>query len=478
VYGLPDIVSEAELTAALTELAASADRRRGLGRLARAHVRMIHNPRACATCYREAIEAFYDGSKARQAALDIPARERRTLEAALERTFAPEPRRRQLLLDVSELSRGDFRTGVQRVVRTLLREFLLHPPAGFAVEPVVAEEKRPGYRYARKFASRVLDLPENWAGDDPVEVWPGDVFFGLDLSRREVLARREDLAAMGRRGARIVFLVYDLLPVNLPEDFPTTEKALHEDWLSVVCQGDGAICISRTVAGELAAWRQAHMPVRNRPFAIDWCHLGADIEATDPTTDMPKKAERLLAQIRVRPSLLVVGTLEPRKGHALALAALERLWEAGEDVNLVFVGRPRRTLHTFADSLALHPQWGQRLFWPHPASDALLEALYGACAGLLAVSRGEGFGLPLIEAASWGLPVIARDIPVFREVAGEHAFYFPAEATAVRLSEALSHWLALRREGREPASVGMYRLSWKQCAQHVLKTLVDRVIIR
>ena len=45
---------------------------------------------------------------------------------------------------------------------------------------------------------------------------------------------------------------------------------------------------------------------------------------------------------------------------------------------------------------------------------------------LIAASECEGFGLPLIEAARQGLPVIARDIPVFREVAGDHAFYYSA----------------------------------------------------
>ncbi len=50
--------------------------------------------------------------------------------------------------------------------------------------------------------------------------------------------------------------------------------------------------------------------------------------------------------------------------------------------------------------------------------------MYDAAQCLLAASEAEGFGLPLIEAAQHGLPVMARDIPVFREVAGDHAFYF------------------------------------------------------
>ena len=64
---------------------------------------------------------------------------------------------------------------------------------------------------------------------------------------------------------------------------------------------------------------------------------------------------------------------------------------------------------------------------------------------LISPSEGEGFGLPLIEAAQHATPIIARDIPVFREVAGDHAFYFDGlEASA--LADAIHQWLALWRQ--------------------------------
>ena len=53
-----------------------------------------------------------------------------------------------------------------------------------------------------------------------------------------------------------------------------------------------------------------------------------------------------------------------------------------------------------------------------------LEKVYAASTCLISASEGEGFGLPLIEAAQHKIAIIARDIPVFREVAGDHAFYF------------------------------------------------------
>ena len=72
----------------------------------------------------------------------------------------------------------------------------------------------------------------------------------------------------------------------------------------------------------------------------------------------------------------------------------------------------------------------------------MLEQVYCNARVLLATSEGEGFGLPLVEAAHYGLPIIARDIPVFREVAGKHAYYFSGE-NAQALADALGDWLRL-----------------------------------
>jgi glycosyltransferase involved in cell wall biosynthesis len=78
-----------------------------------------------------------------------------------------------------------------------------------------------------------------------------------------------------------------------------------------------------------------------------------------------------------------------------------------------------------------------------------------------------GFGLPLIEAAQHGLPILARDIPVFREVAGEHAAYFKAE-TPQQLAQAIQNWIRNFQAGTHPNSDRMPYLTWKESAQMLL----------
>jgi glycosyltransferase involved in cell wall biosynthesis len=157
----------------------------------------------------------------------------------------------------------------------------------------------------------------------------------------------------------------------------------------------------------------------------------------------------------------MVGTVEPRKGHADALDAFDMLWKEGLDVNLVIVGKKGWMVNALARRLRTYGAHEPRLLWLENASDEYLEHLYAAAVALIAASHGEGFGLPLIEAARHKLPVIARDLPVFREVAGEHAYYFDD------LASALKNWLTLFRQGRHPAPDDMPWCTWKESARRL-----------
>ncbi len=167
----------------------------------------------------------------------------------------------------------------------------------------------------------------------------------------------------------------------------------------------------------------------------------------------------------------MVGTIEPRKGHAQVLSAFERLWAAGVDASLVVVGKEGWGVERLAARLRTHPERGKRLHLLPGVSDEVLLSLYESASVLLAASEGEGFGLPLIEAARHGMPIIARNIPVFHEVAGEHAFYFTGKAPE-HLADAISTWLALRERGEAPSSNNMPWLTWAQSATQLMDVIL------
>ena len=108
-------------------------------------------------------------------------------------------------------------------------------------------------------------------------------------------------------------------------------------------------------------------------------------------------------------------------------------------------------------------------------SDEYLEKIYAAATCLIAASEGEGFGLPLIEAAQYKLPLLVRDIPVFREVAGEHALYFSGLGDQ-DLADAVNSWLKLYQMGQAPQSATMPWLTWKQSAEQLLDAMLNRKV--
>jgi len=397
-----------------------------------------------------------------------------SLSACIAQNFPRQSNSKQLLIDVSELNKRDAKTGIQRVVRSLLTELLLNPPAGYCVEPIYANNFHLGYRYASKLKRRFLGLPEEGIAEDPIITHAGDIFLGLDLQADVVQAQKQYLAAQHLNGLQIYFVVYDLLPITLPWAFPEGTDFVHANWIREISKFDGVFCISKAVADTYREWAKDNIPNLSPDFLISWFHLGADIANSAPTMGLPDNAQEVLENISSKTSFVLIGTIEPRKGYSQTLQAFEELWSKGVDVNLVFIGKQGWLVEDVIDKLKVHPELNKRLFWLESISDEYLEKLYHASTCVIAASFGEGFGLPLIEAASKQIPIIARDIPVFREVAGDNAFYFSAE-NASQYAQAIEAWLALYKTQSHPKSGGMNHLTWKESTDSLVNNLLSSV---
>jgi glycosyltransferase involved in cell wall biosynthesis len=482
VWMLPDEFDEADLSKALETLWQEKEKRHALGRRAREVILTRHAPRTCADQYAGAIERYYDQTltlrpedllvKALTKVEGGPADEEEWL--ALAKDIAqnhPTSIEKQLLVDISELVQRDAKSGIQRVVRSVLSELLANPPRGFRVEPVYAGQGGKTYHYARQFTLRFLGCPEEVLEDEPIEACNGDIFLGLDLQQALVTLQADFYQHLRRLGVQVYYIIYDLLPVLLPGAFPKGSFDYHTAWLQTVAQADGAICISRSVMNEMAHWLNFFDQKRLRPFKLGWFHLGADIMQSVPTTGLPPDALQVLDLLTSRPTFLMVGDLIPRKGHMQTLAAFERLWTQGVDVNLVIVGKQGWMAGNLIEKLRKHSERHRRLFWLQGISDEYLEKVYVASTCLIAASEAEGFGLPLIEAAQHQLPIIARDIPVFHEVAGEHASYFSG-TTPQDLADGVQAWLALHKASQAPPSENMPWLTWQQSTQNLLDVIL------
>jgi len=480
VWKLPDEFSDAELINALETLWQDKEHRRQLGKNARKSILELHNPPTCAAQYADAIEKNYRTALSGLPALpkaiasiqgQVDDLELMQTAEAMALSFPPVTRTPQIFVDISELVKRDAKSGIQRVVRNILNEWLHNPPEGFRIEPVYATVNHE-YRYARRFTLELIDCPVDVLQDACIDYAPGDIFIGLDLQPEVVCTKRNFYKKMRRQGVQVHFVVYDLLCVLLPQYFVQGAQNTFEKWLRVVAENDGALCISKTVADTLSKWLSTREYQSCQPFRVKWFHLGADMEDATSSKGVPATANVLISKINSLTSFLMVGTLEPRKAHAQVLEAFEELWQVNKDIALVIVGKQGWLTENLADKIRNHPELGKRLFWLEGISDEYLNMIYSASNCVIAASYGEGFGLPLIEAAQHNIPIIARDIPVFREVAGKHAFYFNA-TTANELAQAIQEWINLYKQEKHPKSQNMPWMTWKESANQLLNILLE-----
>jgi len=315
----------------------------------------------------------------------------------------------RLLVDITSTARIDHKTGIQRVVKKISQYLMDHTPEDMEVVLMGADT---GLGF---FRTSINDKTGTWDAhrDDTIRISPNDTILMLDSSWEFHAQHLENLRLARLSGARIISVLYDLVPVYSPAFCGDGMPEIFSEWLkSALAYSTGFLCISKAVADELLSLLEAiKFP---RSMDVGYFHLGADFAA--PGGIAPPKAVPT-----DRPCYLMVGTMEPRKGHRVVLDAFDELWREGIDVSLTLVGRRGWGADALIDRIIQHAEFGKRLEWRSNVHDEELAEVYARSDALIAASYAEGFGLPVIEAARYGKPILASDLPVFKEVAGEKA---------------------------------------------------------
>lgn len=374
----------------------------------------------------------------------------------------------RLLVDVTELAQRDAKSGVQRVVRGVLSWI-------FELSPIPVElirfDKGPPM-FARKLQQRFDAKADPDAPEGAVVYGPDDVVLGLDLN---ILLPDSTLAALDqarRLGARVAFVVYDALPLLRPDCFNEGLNPVFRLWLRSIAEvSDALACISDAVAAEVQDQLDEFRPKRSKPLAVNYFHLGSDLQGTSPTRGRTAEDDRRLARLAGRDYALTVGTIEPRKGYDQLLDAFDQLWSEGAELHLVIVGKRGWLADATVRRLEKHPQLEQRLIWFETATDELLDELFGGAKLAVMPTEGEGFGLPLVEAAGHGTPILARDLPVLREVGRDGAAYFSGESGEA-LAEAIARWLEDDASGLTPSPEKAEATTWRESTRQLLDAVL------
>lgn len=367
---------------------------------------------------------------------------------------------RRLYIDLAVISRDDAGTGIQRVVRGLALALLNDAGSQWDVRFVSA---------FRRSAYHLISWP-NGAMLKKVEIRgrPGDVFLGLDFSLDAVRRHRRQLAQFKQDGGALWFLVCDLLPVQRPEWFSPNNIIRYKAWLEVIAGiADGFFCISRQTQAELATVMKDRFGLSSGYHSVV-IPMGHDIMQSVPCGRLEHR------DLHGRPKLdapftLIVGTLEPRKGHSDILAAYGELWRKGASDRLVLVGRMGWRVGDLREQILSHSEFGKKLLWLDDVDDAELELIYQGSQGVIIASLAEGFGLPLIEALGYRKPVLARDLPIFRQHEKLGVRYFPANGGPTAVAAAIASWIEDIRAGS--IAVTPPSSSWQDATQTILDAL-------
>lgn len=162
--------------------------------------------------------------------------------------------------------------------------------------------------------------------------------------------------------------------------------------------------------------------------------------------------------LRIPPNyILRVGNYYPHKNVPSLLSAFER---ANTDLHLVSVGPNDHFAQQIQDSTH-----NPRIHFYDSVSNNDLAYLYQHATALIQPSLVEGFGLPLLEAAYFGVPILASDIPVFRELVGDHATYFdPKKEEEIQEAIQLAHSSNAPKLPIVPKSI-LQKFSFKKMAE-------------
>ncbi|RJQ68176.1 glycosyltransferase family 1 protein [Pseudonocardiaceae bacterium YIM PH 21723] len=248
------------------------------------------------------------------------------------------------------------------------------------------------------------------------------------------------------RGKQLVVTVHDTVPWTHPETLTPRGAGWHRRMITRARRRAEAIVVpTQAVAAELSELVPGSTPLHVTGAGVPDALLRGPVE---PMSGLPAKY------------LLFVGTLEPRKGLDVLLAAL-----AGLGLPLVVVGSQGWGGVSLPE-LARHHHVQDRVQHLGGIDDARLAGVLRGAAALVMPSRAEGFGLPVLEAMALGTPVVHSDAPALVEVAGGAGIVARRDdpaALRVAIREALERRSELVAAGLARAE----QYSWRHCARAV-----------
>jgi len=382
---------------------------------------------------------------------------------------------KRILLECTHTYETDLNTGIQRVVRNIVREskavgkefeiecllVILRHGCFWAVDRI---RNKPSlrarirvflknvYRKLRPHLRKILPFPRL---ESILLFQPGYltamVYILLDVLtfpvllpvyfHKRVIPRKGDLLLMldsswtypiwrtvrraKNKGVKVGLVVHDIFQVTHPHLFTPAMVERFRVWLDQATDNaDFFIANSQTTLEEVKKYVEHNHPSRKSVLQYESFQLGSIIDNVVSDSRVRDELREVFGVTDKRNTYLTVGTIEPRKNHKYLIDAFDEIWKQCPDVKLCIVGRIGWFCDRLEERIKFHPMYQKCLFMLNNLSDTELDFCYCCAKALVFPSIVEGFGLPLVEALYKGLPVLASDIPIFREVGRDFCTYF------------------------------------------------------
>ncbi|MBF9057933.1 glycosyltransferase [Rhodobacterales bacterium HKCCSP123] len=242
-------------------------------------------------------------------------------------------------------------------------------------------------------------------------------------------------------GVRVAVLVHDLIPITHPDLVEHGMAGRFAGRIGRIARhADLVICNSSATEADLSAhWRGIAVPP---PRIVAQLGLAPDAR---PVADVARRADQFV----------MLGTIEPRKNHALMLDVWELLaarLPPGRMPDLHIIGPVGWRVEGLMARLRAHPLLGRSIHLHGPLPEAEVRAHLARATALLFPSVAEGYGYPPLEALRAGALPICSDLPVFRETLGNSAVYLDATDTYCWLTTVEKHMSGIAELPRPVAS--------------------------
>jgi Glycosyltransferase len=347
----------------------------------------------------------------------------------------------EILIDFTDTYITGLNTGIQRVVRNIIKNKNIIKditnkeviPTIFVGKPVQKDAiykkrnivhkirqhlVRYPYLYSiaarsyKRFSKYKPDIIKSKLSDESITVADDDILFVGDAFWSECY---EDEFFEFASKLNLVLLIHDIIPITHPDIHSEhIVKAFNTKVIDMIKISKLILTVSKSEAKIIENFLRS----KNIDKPIYPIRLGTDIKISQ-SIKKPNGFD-------VKDFYLMVGTVEPRKNHLFVLEAFHKIWKENQDFpNLVIAaGRFGWKYQSVLDFIMSSPFKDKKLFFIESPPDEELEYLYQNAKALIMASIREGFGLPIVEAMAKHKPILASDIEVFKEVAGDYPIYF------------------------------------------------------